>query len=977
MENNVISVRGARVHNLKNIDIEIPKNKLITITGVSGSGKSSLAFDTIFAEGQRRYVESLSAYARQFLGVMDKPDVDQIDGLSPAIAIDQKTASHNPRSTVGTTTEIYDYLRLLFARIGYAFCYKCGRPIESQSVQEIVDSIKDLPKTCGKDLKLQILSPVIQSRKGTFEELFNTLSSKGFARVRVDNEMYNLDENIQLEKFKKHNIDVIVDRLVLRLNEVVTDEEHMRITDSVEAALRLSEGEIIVNILEEKRDIFYSERMSCRYCGISYPTIEPHTFSFNSPHGACTQCNGIGEIKKADSKLLYNPNLTISEGAIFPWSRNLDSSNYYIRLLNSVAKSHGFSLKTKMRDLSQEHLNIILYGSDKPIKASIDGSRFKGTYETKYEGVVPNIERRYSDTESDFMRKELEKYMRTEICSECNGTRLRNVARGVRVGGRNISEVSDMSIKKCMKWCESLIDEEKKYRSLEFPEKKYEEVLTLFGVKLEIARSILKEITERLNFLISVGLDYLSLNRNSRTLSGGESQRIRLASQIGSGLSGVLYVLDEPSIGLHQKDNHQLIKTLEKLKSLGNTVLVVEHDEETIRESDFIVDMGPTAGQNGGEIVASGNLEQIIKSKDSLTAPYLNGERVAGEEYINLKNKRDSRLSQSFIEIIGAEENNLKKVDAKFPIGCLSCVTGVSGSGKSTLVNEVLYKYTHNLFNRSNKKVGKVNKIKGIDLLKSVVNIDQTPLGRTPRSNPATYLGFFTDIRVLFANSKESKMRGYSPGRFSFNVKGGRCESCRGDGVIKIEMQFLPDLYVKCETCDGKRYNRETLEVQYKGKNIYEVLEMTVEEGIGFFSSHNKILKHLEILKDIGLGYIKIGQQSNTLSGGESQRIKLSSELTKRRTGTNLYILDEPTTGLHFFDIDKLLVVIHKLVEAGNTMIVIEHNLDIIKTADWLVDLGPEGGDRGGQIVVQGEVEKVMKCKDSWTGRYLKKILKS
>lgn len=978
-----IKVKGARVHNLKNIDVNIPKDKLVVITGLSGSGKSSLAFDTIYAEGQRRYVESLSAYARQFLGMMEKPDVDSIEGLSPAIAIDQKSASSNPRSTVGTITEIYDYMRLLFARTGEPFCYLCGRPIESQTVQEIVDRILALPEKMNEDnVRVLVLSPVVKDRKGEYEDLFMNLSNKGFARVRVDGEIRNLEEEIKLDKQKKHKIEIVVDRLSIekRVPSDAANEEdefkafRQRLTDSVETALRYGEGEVYINIYDQNKDILFSENLVCKHDGISYPIIEPHTFSFNSPHGACTMCSGLGNIREIDKKLIYNPNLTIAEGAIFPWARSVDPDSWYMRHLQALADARGFSLKTKMKDLKEEDLHAILYGSDEPLTMKLEGGKFSGTYDATFEGVIPNLERRYKETDSDHVRKEIERFMVSKLCPECGGSRLRREALAIRVGGENIVSVSQMNISDCKAWIDNLYEKDNEVRKIIIDGDEYDEQISLSAQKKEIAKLIVREISNRLNFLISVGLGYLTLNRTARTLSGGEAQRIRLASQIGSGLSGVLYVLDEPSIGLHQRDNDRLIDTLRHLRGLGNTVLVVEHDEDTMRASDWIIDMGEAAGINGGNVIAQGTPENFMKEEFSVTAPYLTKAKIVGQEYLDPKNrKRVTKAKQ--LTVRGAKQNNLQNVSVSFPLGKLICVTGVSGSGKSTLINDILYKHLHNHFYRTNKKVGDHDSIEGIDEIDKVINIDQSPIGKTPRSNPATYTGFFTDIRSTFAATNEAKLRGYGPGRFSFNVKGGRCEECKGDGVLKIEMQFLPDVYVPCEVCQGKRYNRETLEVQYKGKNIHEVLEMTVDQGIEYFQNIPKISNFLVLMQEVGLGYIKLGQPSTTLSGGESQRIKLATELAKKSTGKTLYILDEPTTGLHFADVDKLLSVLHKLVEKGNTMIIIEHNLDVIKTADWIIDLGPEGGTGGGEIVGTGTVEDIMKNERSWTGKYLKQIL--
>ncbi len=989
-----IKVKGARVHNLKNIDVNIPKNKLVVITGLSGSGKSSLAFDTIYAEGQRRYVESLSSYARQFLGMMEKPDVDSIEGLSPAIAIDQKSASSNPRSTVGTITEIYDYMRLLFARTGTPFCYLCARPIESQTVQEIVDRILTIPVKSGVDMvKVLVLSPVVKDRKGEYEDLFMNLSNKGFARVRVDGEIRNLEEEIKLDKQKKHKIEIVVDRLAInnyenlikkekesgKTEKADSDEEdfkafRQRLTDSVETALRYGEGEAIINNFDAAKDILFSENLVCKHDGISYPQIEPHTFSFNSPHGACTTCSGLGSIREIDPKQIYNSSLTIAEGAIFPWSRSVDPESWYMKHLQALADTMGFNLRTKMKDLKEEELKAVLYGSDFKISMKLEGGKFSGTYDSNFEGVIPNLQRRYKETDSEHVRKDIEKYMIVKNCPECNGTRLRKEALAIRVGGGNIVDVSQMNINDCKAWIDNLYEKENEVRKFVVDGEDYIENISLSAQKKEIAKLIVKEISNRLNFLISVGLGYLTLNRTARTLSGGEAQRIRLASQIGSGLSGVLYVLDEPSIGLHQRDNGRLIDTLKHLKSLGNTVLVVEHDEDTIRASDWIIDMGLAAGIHGGNVVAEGAPEDFINMEFSVTAPYLRKEKIVGADYLEISQKKRIPKAKQ-ITIRGARQNNLQDVTVSFPLGKLICVTGVSGSGKSTLVNDILYKHLHNYFYKTNKKVGDHDSIDGIDEVDKVINIDQSPIGKTPRSNPATYTGFFTDIRMVFSNTNEAKLRGYGPGRFSFNVKGGRCEECKGDGVLKIEMQFLPDVYVPCEVCNGKRYNRETLEIQFKGKNINEVLEMTVEQGVDYFENIPRVSRFLELMLEVGLGYIKLGQPSTTLSGGESQRVKLATELAKKSTGKTLYILDEPTTGLHFADVDKLLSVLHKLVEKGNSMIIIEHNLDVIKTADWIIDLGPEGGTGGGEIVGIGTVKDIMKNPRSWTGKYLKEVL--
>jgi excinuclease ABC subunit A len=978
-----IKVKGARVHNLKNIDVNIPKDKLVVITGLSGSGKSSLAFDTIYAEGQRRYVESLSAYARQFLGMMEKPDVDSIEGLSPAIAIDQKSASSNPRSTVGTITEIYDYLRLLFARTGSPFCYLCGRPIESQTVQEIVDRILTMPEKMNEDnVRVLVLSPVVKDRKGEYEDLFMNLSNKGFARVRVDGEIRNLEEEIKLDKQKKHKIEIVVDRLSIEKQHATAnaneDEEfkafRQRLTDSVETALRYGEGEVYINMYDQNKDVLFSENLVCKHDGISYPLIEPHTFSFNSPHGACTTCSGLGNVREIDPKLIYNPNLTIAEGAIFPWARSVDPDSWYMRQLQALADARGFNLRAKMKELKEEDLHAILYGSDEQITMKLEGGKFSGTYDSNFEGVIPNLQRRYKETDSEHVRKEIEKFMVTKLCPECGGSRLRREALAIRVGGENIVGVSQMNINDCKAWIDNLYEKDNEVRKYTVDGDEYEEHISLSPQKKEIAKLIVREISNRLNFLIAVGLGYLTLNRTARTLSGGEAQRIRLASQIGSGLSGVLYVLDEPSIGLHQRDNDRLIETLRHLRGLGNTVLVVEHDEDTMRAADWIIDMGDGAGIHGGNVIAQGTPAEFLAQPFSVTAPYLRKDKIVGKEYLDPENKKRVTKAKQ-LTVRGARQNNLQNVTVSFPLGKLICVTGVSGSGKSTLINDILYKKLHNHFYKTNKKVGDHEGIDGIDDIDKVINIDQSPIGKTPRSNPATYTGFFTDIRMVLANTNEAKLRGYGPGRFSFNVKGGRCEECKGDGVLKIEMQFLPDVYVPCEVCGGKRYNRETLEIQYKGKNIHEILDMNVDQGVEFFENIPRIHQFLVLLQEVGLGYIKLGQPSTTLSGGESQRIKLATELAKKSTGKTLYILDEPTTGLHFADVDKLLSVLHKLVEKGNTMIIIEHNLDVIKTADWIIDLGPEGGNGGGQIVGTGTVNDIIANEQSWTGKYLKQIL--
>jgi len=972
--NKYLIIKGAREHNLKNINVTIPKNKFVVLTGISGSGKSSLAFDTIYAEGQRRYVESLSAYARQFLGIMKKPDVDYIEGLSPAISIDQKSAGHNPRSTVGTITEIYDYLRLLFARAGHPHCPKCRRSIKAQSVQDMVDSI------LKKEGKVMLLAPIIKKRKGTYEELFQRLLSKGYVRVRVDNEIINLEENIHLDRYKVHNIEVVIDRLIIERKLKSKKDFIKRLTDSVETSLNLGEGEMILNKVDENKNILYSEKFSCPKCDISFEEIEPHTFSFNSPYGACPTCSGLGIIKKIDPDLIYNPRLTITEGGIYPLSRMADNLNSWnMRLLSSVADHFGFSLRTPLGKLNKKFLDIVLYG--------VKGQRFKvrhidqigntlGYFNARYEGVIPNLERRFNQTESDYIRREIEQYMRELPCHKCNGKKLKPEALAVTIKNKNIYEVTTLSIKDNLRWIIGL----KKGKGGDDD---------LTDQERLISRQILKEIEARLNFLISVGLDYLTLNRTARTLSGGEAQRIRLASQIGTGLSGVLYVLDEPSIGLHQRDNQKLIDTLKSLTNLGNTVLVVEHDEATIRQCDYIVDIGPYAGEHGGKVVAVGSIKDIINCKRSITGAYLSKKRKILKSNIlekakkinhfnNYSNRIDNQAKDDkFLTITKVSHHNLKSIDANIPLGKFVCITGVSGSGKSSLLNETLYPALARSIYKSKLIPGKYEAVEGLDNIDKVVNIDQSPIGRTPRSNPATYTQVFMAIREIFAKTRESKTRGYKMGRFSFNVRRGRCENCQGDGLIRIEMQFLPDVYVPCEVCNGQRYNRETLQIDYKGKNIAEVLDMTVDQAVDFFSNISKISYKLKTLQEVGLGYIRLGQSATTLSGGEAQRVKLATELSKRSTGKTVYILDEPTTGLHFYDIEKLLIVLHSLVSKGNTVLIIEHNLDVIKTADWIIDLGPEGGDKGGYIIAEGTPEEIVNIKKSYTGQWLKKVLNS
>ena len=956
MTRDTIHVRGAREHNLKNIDIVIPRGRLVVFSGISGSGKSSLAFDTIFAEGQRRYVESLSAYARQFLGQMDKPDVDYIDGLSPAISIDQKSASHNPRSTVGTVTEVYDYLRLLYARVGHPHCPNCGREIARQTVEQIVDEVLTMPPGS----RIMILGPVVRGRKGEYRHVFEDARQAGYVRVRVDGQVRDLAEEIVLDKQRKHDVEVVVDRLVLPeegADAETRQADRSRLADSVEMALKLGEGIVIVQDMEGESRLF-SEHFACVSCGISLPEIEPRTFSFNSPHGACPECTGLGTKLELDPNLIIpNPHLSLGEGAVQPWARSGTSSPYYYSLLAGVASRYGFSVQDAVEKLKPEHVEKVLYGSgDDVITVRRNG---RTPLHVHFEGVIPNLMRRYQDTESDFMRSEIEQYMSSNPCPSCQGARLKPEVLAVTVGGRSIIDVTRMSIKEAARYFAAL--------SGEAPLQTDEIVLT--DRERMIGRQIVKEIRARLQFLLDVGLDYLTLERTAATLAGGEAQRIRLATQIGSGLMGVLYILDEPSIGLHQRDNARLIRTLTHLRDLGNTLIVVEHDEETIRTADHIVDIGPGAGEHGGHVVASGSLEEIIAAPGSLTGQYLSGKRR-----IPLPARR-RRGSGERLVVRGARENNLKDIDVAFPLGTFTCVTGVSGSGKSTLVNEVLYKAVAQRLLRRRERSGRHQAVEGLEHLDKVIDIDQSPIGRTPRSNPATYTGTFTPIRELFAQVPEAKVRGYKPGRFSFNVKGGRCEACRGEGIIQIEMHFLPDVYVPCEVCKGKRYNREALEIKFKGKSISDVLDMTVDEAFDFFERMPTIANKLRTLRDVGLGYIRLGQPATTLSGGEAQRIKLATELSKRATGKTLYILDEPTTGLHFADVEKLLLVLSRLVDNGNTVVVIEHNLDVIKTADWIVDLGPEGGDAGGTVVAEGTPAQVAACEGSYTGQFLRHSL--
>jgi excinuclease ABC subunit A len=930
-------VRGAREHNLKEVGVEIPRDTLTVITGLSGSGKSSLAFDTIYAEGQRRYVESLSAYARQFLEQMDKPDVDVIEGLSPAISIEQKTTSKNPRSTVGTVTEIYDYLRLLYARVGRPHCYNCGRPIASQTVPEIVDRIMSLPEKS----KVVVLAPLVAGRKGEHLKLFDQLRKDGFVRARVNGEMVGLDEDIKLDKKKKHDIDVVVDRVVVK------EGIGRRLTDSVELALRASDGQVVADVLDGG-ELFFSERFACDHCGISYPELTPQLFSFNSPQGACPSCDGLGTMMYFDPDLIVpNPELSLREGAAAPWSKT--SSVYYMQMLEALANHYDFDVYAPFKSLSRRIQDVILYGSNgEEIQFFFEKGDRRHFYRRAFEGIINNLERRYRETDSAHIREEIEKFMNNRPCPKCEGARLRPEALAVRVGDQTIDRATAMSVDQARGF----------FHELDLPPR-----------DMEIGRRVIKEITERLDFLADVGLDYLTLNRSSATLSGGEGQRIRLATQIGSRLVGVIYILDEPSIGLHQRDNARLLATLEKMRDLGNTVLVVEHDAETITSADFVVDLGPGAGLSGGEVVFAGPPEDLLACETSLTGQYLSGRKTIP---VPAKRRRPGR---GHLSLEKCAANNLKNISVKIPIGALTCVTGVSGSGKSTLVIETLYKALAQRLYRSKERAGQVGRITGLKNIDKVIDIDQSPIGRTPRSNPATYTQVFTFIRDLFAKLPEARARGYKPGRFSFNVKGGRCETCQGDGIIKIEMHFLPDVYVKCEACGGKRYNRDTLEILYRGASIADVLDMTVNQALEFFENVPQIKNKLETLKDVGLGYIKLGQPATTLSGGEAQRIKLSRELSKRATGRTLYILDEPTTGLHFDDIKKLLGVLNRLVDQGNSVVVIEHNLDVIKCADHIVDLGPEGGDRGGAVVAVGTPEQVAKKTDSHTGRFLQKVL--
>lgn len=938
---NYIKIRGATEHNLKSVDLDIPRDSFVVFTGLSGSGKSSLAFDTIFAEGQRRYMESLSSYARQFLGQMEKPKVDKIEGLTPAISIDQKSTNRNPRSTVGTVTEIYDYFRLLFARIGTPHCPNCGKEIHKQSVDQMVDALMQLEE----GTRFSVLAPVVRGRKGTHEKLFARAKSSGYVRLIVDGDMYDIDEEIKLDKNKKHNIDIVIDRLKIR------EGLEKRLTDSLENALKLGDGLVIIDVVD-KEEIKFSESFSCPDCGIAIDEIEPRSFSFNNPFGACPECLGLGYKMEFDERLMIpDTTLSLNEGCIqvMGWHSSNDKKSYTNAILKALSKEYGFSMDAPYEQLPEDIRYKLIHGFDRVIQVPYSGKFGTGVYDVRFEGLIANSHRRYRETKSDSQKAQYEEFMEISPCSACKGQRLKRDSLAVTIGDKNIYEVTTLPILKLQDYMNSL---------------------NLTEQQLKIGDMIIKEINARVDFLVQVGLDYLTLARATASLSGGEAQRIRLATQIGSGLVGVTYILDEPSIGLHQKDNSKLLASLKNLRDMGNTLVVVEHDEETMRDADFIVDIGPGAGEHGGKIVAAGDLDTIINTKGSITGEYLSGKRK-----IDIPKIR--RKPTGLLKICGAKENNLKNIDVEVPLGVLTCVTGVSGSGKSSLINEILYKSLSKKLNRANKIAGKHDRIEGIENLDKIINIDQSPIGRTPRSNPATYTGVFDLIRDLFAATPDAKARGYAKGRFSFNVKGGRCEACSGDGIIKIEMHFLPDVYVPCEVCHGKRYNRETLEVRYKGKTIYDILDMTVEDAMDFFSNLPSIKRKIETLNDVGLSYIRLGQPSTTLSGGEAQRIKLATELSRRPTGKTIYVLDEPTTGLHFEDVNKLVGILHRLVESGNTVVVIEHNLDVIKTADYIIDLGPNGGDRGGTVVVQGTPEEVAKHKGSYTGEYLKDILKN
>ncbi len=953
MPQDKIVIRGAREHNLKNIDLEIPRDKFVVITGISGSGKSSLAFDTIYAEGQRRYVESLSAYARQFLGQMEKPDVDFIGGLSPAISIDQRGAGHNPRSTVGTITEVYDYLRLLYARVGTPHCPQCGRVVARQTVQQIVDAIMALPQ----DSRIMVLAPLIKDRKGEHRQVFEDIRRSGLVRVRVDGVVREVNEEILLERYKMHTIDAVVDRLIIQSGgESDLGTDRLRLADSVETALKMGGG-IAKVVLQDGTEYLYSEHLACVYCGISLPEIEPRNFSFNSPHGACPACTGLGNLLEIDPDLVVpDKSLSLSEGAIqaSPWNlaRNSDDYSYCAQLLEAVARAYGFSMNTPVSALAPEQLRAVLYGTGAETVTLRYRNRFEHLreYETIFEGVIPNLRRRHRESASDYSRQIIEQYMATRPCPTCQGKRLKPESLAVTIDDKSIVQATALSVTDCMRWIDTLTSQ--------FSDR-----------DKTVSRQILKELKARLKFMIDVGLDYLTLDRAAGSLSGGEAQRIRLATQIGSQLMGVLYILDEPSVGLHQRDNRRLIDTLMGMRDLGNTLLVVEHDEETMRSADYVIDLGPGAGEHGGEVVVAGPLEEVLACPNSITAQYLRGDRSVPVP------KRRRHGNGHALQVVGAAENNLKGIDVRIPLGRFVCVTGVSGSGKSSLIIEILYKALAQHLYRSKERPGRHKRLLGLEHLDKVIDIDQSPIGRTPRSNPATYTAVFAPIRELFAALPEAKARGYRPGRFSFNVKGGRCEACQGDGIIRIEMQFLPDVYVPCEVCHGRRYNREALEIKFKGASIADILEMTVDEAQRFFENIPGIRRKLETLQDVGLGYIRLGQSATTLSGGEAQRVKLSKELSRRATGRTLYILDEPTTGLHFADIDRLLKVLNRLVDAGNTVVIIEHNLDVIKTADWIIDLGPDGGEAGGRVIAEGTPEEVAKMPQSYTGQFLTRVL--
>ncbi len=1038
MPQDKIVIRGAREHNLKNIDVTIPRDQLVVITGLSGSGKSSLAFDTIFAEGQRRYVESLSAYARQFLDKMEKPDVDHIDGLSPAISIDQKGTSHNPRSTVGTVTEIYDYMRLLYARIGHPHCPKCGREVSRQTVQQIVDAVLNLPEGS----RIMLLAPLVTGRKGEYKNIFEEMRRSGYVRVRVDGKIHDLSDEIELDKQKKHTIEVVVDRLIIRKGqegrnelspyrevaerpalydvnagreaqpgedgdraeraamrqEQIDSSFRQRVTDSLETTLKLGGGVVLVSIADGE-EILFSENFACVYDGISLPEIAPRTFSFNSPHGACPTCTGLGTLQVIDPELIVtHPELSLAEGAIVPWSKVINGSQWHASILEALANEYNFSLNSPWHSLTEEQRQKVLYGTPEPLSIRYTPQHGRAhTYTVNFEGVITGLDRRYKQTDSEGVREEIESYMSARVCPECHGARLKPEALGVTVGGRNIVQVTRLSIVMAQRFFQELENSTSQYVSqavitmaptgngngkkkngngapgVPDPLTPIDTHGPLVSAPLTeresfIARQVFKEIRSRLQFLVDVGLDYLSLDRAAASLSGGEAQRIRLATQIGSGLMGVLYILDEPSIGLHQRDNARLIKTLERLRDLGNTLLVVEHDEDTMRAADHIIDIGPGAGEHGGRVVAEGKFEDIVANLNSLTGDYL-----SRRKRIPLPATRREGNGRS-LRITGARENNLKNVSVDIPLGKFVVITGVSGSGKSTLITDIMYRKLAHMLHRAHDKAGAHDTIEGIEFLDKVIDIDQSPIGRTPRSNPATYTNAFTGIRELFAQVPESRIRGYLPGRFSFNVKGGRCEACKGEGIVKIEMNFLPDVYVPCEVCKGKRYNREALEIHYKGKNIADVLDMTIEEAMGFFANVPSIYNKMKTLNDVGLGYMRLGQPATTLSGGEAQRVKLSTELSRRATGRTMYILDEPTTGLHFADVDRLLEVLQRLVDAGNSIVVIEHNMEVIKCADWIIDLGPEGGDAGGEIIAQGTPEDVAENERSFTGYYLKRM---